>query len=94
MFEELVVGGRSLRRVLGGVLGMYSLGFNHNPMAKQDFTRQRSSLRYVYAGGVSPGRLPACLGAAATVTSCDFARRRRVGVCCRIGRGDGVLWGC
>jgi hypothetical protein len=25
---------------------MYSLGFHHNPTAKQDFTRQRSSLRY------------------------------------------------
>eukprot|EP01046_Picozoa_sp_COSAG06_P007800 COSAG06_NODE_387_length_16435_cov_28.429603_2_plen_62_part_00 len=29
---------------------MHSLGFNHNPSGKQDFTRQRSSMRYQNGG--------------------------------------------
>mgnify|MGYP002634685802 FL=1 len=32
---------------------MHSLGFNHNPLAKQDFTRQRSSLRYQQGGMIA-----------------------------------------
>jgi hypothetical protein len=34
----------------GGFAAMHTMGFNHNPLARQDFTRQPSAMRYQNGG--------------------------------------------